>query len=288
MKKRRPPRAWIGTPGLPDPAELTGPRGLTAEVLRGEDNENENENDNENENETATANATTRTRTTARTTTNTSSSALRDWRFYWSLLTPERQARILAVIAARLRSVTVVLDRLIDPHNTAAILRTSEGLGLARAHVISHEAQDALAHRRVTQDAHKWIDVELHASGADAARALREQGYGVWAGHLEEKAILYTELPADRPLALLFGNEHEGPGRETLAACTGTFRIPMAGFTQSLNVSVAAGIALAQAAGARRDHLRAAGDLSESERVLLQERFTLLAAKLARRVKPSS
>jgi len=300
MKKRRPPRAWIGTPGLPDPAELSGPRGLIAEVLSG-DSETETQNENANANETATttttptttATATTTptatTRTTARTTASTSTaSAPRDWRFYWSLLTPERQARILAVIAARLRSVTVVLDRLLDPHNTAAILRTAEGLGLARAHVISHEAQDALAHRRVTQDAHKWLDVELHASGAGAARALREQGYGVWAGRLDDKALLYTELPADRPLALLFGNEHEGPGRETLAACTGTFRIPMAGFTQSLNVSVAAGIALAQAASARRDHLRAAGDLSGSERVLLQERFTLLAARLARRVKAGS
>ncbi len=270
MKKRRPPRAWIGTPGLPDPAELSGPRGLIAEVLGGETTtttatttETANQNDTENEHQHATE---------------------RDWRFFWDLLTPERQARILAVIEARLRSVTVVLDRLIDPHNTAAILRTSEGLGLARAHVVSHEAQDALAHRRVTQDAHKWLDVERHDSGAAAAHELRQQGCEVWAGHLDEKAILYTALPADRPLALLFGNEHEGPSRETLAACTGTFRIPMAGFTQSFNVSVAAGIALAQAARSRREHLQAAGDLSGPERVLLQARFTLLAAKLARRV----
>jgi tRNA (guanosine-2'-O-)-methyltransferase len=191
------------------------------------------------------------------------------------------------VVGARLSSVTVVLDRLLDPHNTAAILRTSEGLGLARAHVISHEQEDALAHRRVTQDAHKWLDVELHASGAAAAQALRARGFEVWAGHLGGEALLYTELPADRPLALLFGNEHEGPSAETLRACTGTFRIPMAGFTQSLNVSVAAGIALAQLAGARRAQLQAAGDLSEPERVLLQERFTLLAAKLFRRVKRS-
>jgi len=212
----------------------------------------------------------------------------RDWRFYWSLFTPERQARILAVVEARLKSVTVALDRLIDPHNTAAILRTSEGLGLAKVHVVSHEAQDALAHRRVTQDAHKWLDIEPHPSGALVARALASRGFEVWAGHLDGRALLYTELPADRPLALLFGNEHEGPSRETLAACTGTFRIPMAGFTQSFNVSVAAGIALSHLVRARRAFLRAAGDLTGAERVLLQERFTLLAAKLARRLKPGA
>ena len=261
MRRRRPPRAWTGTPGAPDPAELAGPAGLTVEVLRGDDD---------------TADAVT------------APASARDWRFYWSLLTPERQARILGVVEARLGSLTVVLDRLLDPHNTAAILRTSEGLGIARAHVISHEEQDALAHRRVTQDAHKWLDVELHASGAAAAQVLQARGFEVWAGHLDDKAILDTALPADRPLALLFGNEHEGPSRETLASCTGSFRIPMAGFTQSFNVSVAAGMALAQAARARRAFLKAAGDLSAPERLLLQERFTLLAAKLARRVKPGA
>lgn len=267
MRRRRPPRAWLGTPGAPDPAELSGPAGLTAEVLRGDGDSGDAGQD---------------------PASPPPASAVRDWRFYWSLLTPERQARILAVVEARLQSLTVVLDRLLDPHNTAAILRTSEGLGLARAHIVSHEEQDALAHRRVTQDAHKWLDVELHASGASAVLALKARGFEVWAGHLDDRALLYTALPADRPLALLFGNEHEGPSRETLAACTGSFRIPMAGFTQSFNVSVAAGMALAQTARARREFLHAAGDLSAAERVLLQERFTLLAAKLARRVKPGA
>ena len=157
-----------------NPAELCGPVGLTTELLRG---------DFEDDGEPA---------------------ADGNWRFFWNLLTDERKSRILSVIAARLQSVTVVLDRLVDPHNTAAILRTSEGLGLATAHVVSHEDQDALAHRRVTQDAHKWLEVEPHPSGAAAAQALRVRGFEVWAGHLDDKAILYSELPADRPLALLF------------------------------------------------------------------------------------
>jgi hypothetical protein len=59
----------------------------------------------------------------------------------------------------------------------------------------------------------------------------------------------------------------------------------MAGFTQSFNVSVAAGIALAHLASARRRHLGRAGDLPEAARVALRDKFTLLAARLARRVK---
>jgi tRNA (guanosine-2'-O-)-methyltransferase len=281
VKKRRPPRAWVGAAKPPDPAELGGPRGLTAEVLRGDGEVSENAPDSRGSAPPPDSDRFMPVRQPS------DSAPLRDWRFYWDLLSEDRRARILSVIAARLGSLTVVLDRLLDPHNTAAILRTSEGLGVARAHIVSHESQDALAHRRVTQDADKWLDVELHASGAAAATALRNRGFDVWAGHLDPNAIVYTELPADRPIALLFGNEHEGPSSETLAACTGTFRIPMAGFTQSFNVSVAAGIALAHIAGKRRAHLNAAGDLPEPARVELQQRFTLLAAKLARRLKPS-
>lgn len=254
MSHRRPPRPWIGPARPVEAAELEGPRGLTQEVLRG-DGEGE------------------------------LPPAGEEAAFWWAQLTPERQARIQSVVEARLRSVTVVLDRLVDPHNTAAILRTAEGVGLAQAHLVLHESGDAVAHRRVTQDAHKWLDVCPHPSGAAAAQALRAEGYEVWAGHLGSEARLYTALPADRAVALLFGNEHEGPSPETLAACTGTFRIPMAGFTQSFNVSVAAGMALAHLTAARRRHLGAAGDLSAPQRVQLRDRFTLLAAKLARRVK---
>ena len=180
MSRRRPTRAWVGSSVPIDASELTGPRGLVQEVLDGRPEDHAGE---------LSENAA----------------------FYWKLLSEARQQRILSVIDARLSSVAVVLDRLLDPHNTAAILRTSEGLGLARVHVIPHEVDDALAHRRVTQDAHKWVSVEQHESGAAAALALRAQGFEVWAGHLDEKAVLFTELPDDRPVALLFGNEHEGP-----------------------------------------------------------------------------
>src|SRR5262249_30216334 len=155
-----------------DPAELLGPRGLTEEVLRGEEGEPAAP-------ETSAA-------------------------FYWSLLTPERRERIQPVVDARVQSVTLVLDQPLHPHNTPADLRTPRGLGISRAPVTAHAAGDAVAHRRVTQDAHKWLDIEPHASGAGAADSLRASGYEVWAGHLDASARLYTELPADRPVALLF------------------------------------------------------------------------------------
>jgi len=70
-------------------------------------------------------------------------------------------------------------------------------------------------------------------------------------------------------LALVFGNEKEGLSPEVLAQCDGTFRIPMFGFAQSLNVSVAAGIALYCVASARRRLLGRPGDLSPSAQAAL-------------------
>ena len=252
MKRHRPVRAWIGKAHT-DPAELCGPRGLVEEVLSEDAGPVEPD-------------------------------AADDDAFFASLLTPERLARIDAVIEARLQSVTVVLDRLVDPHNVAAILRTSEGLGLCAVHVVPGADDDGLAHRKVTQDAHKWIDVVAHDSGADAARALAARGFAVFAGHLERGARPPADLPTGRPLALLFGHEHEGPSRETLEACTGTFRIPMAGFTQSFNVSVAAGIALSQICAGRRAFLKKPGDLDVPQKQAFRSRYLRLEAKLARRL----
>ncbi|HEY6051143.1 MAG TPA: RNA methyltransferase, partial [Thermoanaerobaculia bacterium] len=233
--------------------ELAGPRGLTDEVLAESEDARE-------------------------------SPIEGDDAFWMSLLTPRRLARIESVLEARLESVTVVLDRLLDPHNLAAILRTSEGLGLCEAHVVPNADGDKGAHRRVTQDADKWLEVVPHVSGAEAARALAARGFSVWAGHLDPAARSYASLPADGPVALLFGHEHEGPSPETLAACAGAFRIPMAGFTQSFNVSVAAGIALSQICTARRAFLRTAGDLSPDHKARLRSRYLKLAAGLSQRL----
>lgn len=261
MSRRRPIRAWLGTRVAADPGELLGPRGLTDEVLRGEGLEPDAAAE-----ELGAADG--------------AGDA-----FYRSLLTEARLARIEAVVAARLSSVSLVLDRLLDPHNVAAALRTAEGLGLLRVHVVPHEEAALVAHRRVTQDAHKWIEVREHPSGAAAARALRAQGFAVYAGHLDDAALPLHQIPAAGPVALLFGNEHEGPSAETLSACSGMFRIPMAGFSQSFNVSVAAAIALARMAEARRAALGRPGDLDEPARNALRSRYLRLAAKLARRLR---
>ena len=280
-RSRRPPRAWIGPIRAVDPTELVGPRGLTEEVLAGPGDEDE---PGEIVGSATVGTAIIGAPAVHPDAPGAAGESAAD-AFHRSLMSEQRLARIESVIAARLRSVTVVLDRLLDPHNVAAILRTAEGLGIGSAQIVPHADGDPTTHRRVTRDADKWLEVKTPASGAEAAHALRAQGFSVYAGHLGEDSLLMQDLPVDRPIALLFGNEHEGPSPETLAAVTGSFRIPMAGFTQSFNVSVAAAIALFGVAQKRRAFLNRPGDLDLAEQAALRSRFLRLGAKLARRIR---
>jgi tRNA (guanosine-2'-O-)-methyltransferase len=84
------------------------------------------------------------------------------------------------------------------------------------------------------------------------------------AAHLEA-ADPIGDLDLTRRTALVFGNEREGVSAEMLAVCDGRMVIPMAGFTQSFNISVAAAIALYHVHRVRQETGRA-GDLSPAER----------------------
>ncbi|MHB8420946.1 MAG: TrmH family RNA methyltransferase [Myxococcales bacterium] len=196
------------------------------------------------------------------------------------LLLERRIERIDCVVADRLPSPVLVLEGVHDPHNLAAVLRTAEGLGLQEVHVIAgprgfHPSQ------AVTQGADKWLDVCAHRDAAGCAGVLRERGFRLYASMLDERSITLEELPASPKLAIVLGNEHAGVSPDLAALCDGGFRIPMHGFTQSFNVSVAAGIALHHIATASR---RRGVRLSEPARRALRERFYALAVKQGRRL----
>jgi tRNA (guanosine-2'-O-)-methyltransferase len=183
------------------------------------------------------------------------------------LLTDERRARIASVIATRTRSIVPVLDGLLDPHNIAAVLRSAEAFGVHEVHVIENAAA-LMATRRVAQGTERWIDVVRHATAAECVRALREQGYRVYVAAMDG-AVHPNDLQAMPRVAVVFGNEHLGVSSEMRALADGTYTIPMLGFVQSLNVSVAAAITLFAARTGRQ------GDLSAEQRLDLHARFAM-------------
>jgi tRNA (guanosine-2'-O-)-methyltransferase len=190
------------------------------------------------------------------------------------LVNAERRARLHAVIANRLASVSVVFEAPHDPHNGAAVVRSCEGFGVSTLHVV--ESREAfLVATSVARSAEKWVDVRCHSTPAAAVQAVRAAGMELVAARADGE-MLPNELAFIERVALVLGNERDGIGNELGAACKRSVRVPMRGFVESLNVSVTAAILLSAATTGRR------GDLDELSRRRLYARglyFSLTRAE---------
>ena len=194
-------------------------------------------------------------------------------------ITERRKHRIDEVIGRRTRNLVLVLEGVHDPHNVAACMRSAEGLGLQEVHVIAPE--NYTPHKKVCQGADKWLDIHRHPSPESAAAALRGRGFSLHAAALTPDAVPIDALDFSGPMALVLGNEHEGVSEVLQCLCDGPFMIPMRGFTQSFNVSVATGICLYHAVRARSAALGPAGDLDPADRSTLHRRWVELSVPRA-------
>lgn len=180
-----------------------------------------------------------------------------------------RLARIEQVLAHRLQGVTVVLVRLYDPHNGAAVLRTAEGMGLQDVHAVEAADQPFRASPKVTIGCDKWLDVHRHADMATCRRVLVEQDFELW-GAVVGATRAVTDIPHDRKVALVFGNERDGLSDEERALCDAEFRLPMWGFSESYNLSVSVGMSLHHVVPRYRGRLDGTGDLPEDRKARLR------------------
>lgn len=174
-------------------------------------------------------------------------------------LTEERRrARLSAVIGERVGSVTLLMDAPQDPHNAAAALRSADAFGLPELHVVPREEPFEFG-RKVSQGTERWVEVVLHESPSTAVTALRARGYTLVSTH-PEGALTPEDLPRIERLCLVVGNETDGISQALASAADTSVRVPMRGFVESLNLSVAAALLL------RAATLGRAGDLSSAER----------------------
>ncbi len=187
------------------------------------------------------------------------------------LLSEQRLKRIEHVVAGRLRSVIAVLEEVYDPHNASAVLRTAEAFGTQEVHFIEHEPRFSAA-SRVTQGTDRWLDIVHHGSSQECVHHLHERGYVIFvADGNATDAISLREIASRDKVAVVFGNEHSGVSQEVRALVDGEVAIPMGGFVESLNLSVAAAVVLHALTQDR------SGDLSDEDMQQLKARFMCLS-----------
>ena len=180
------------------------------------------------------------------------------------------------------------MDRVNKLHNFSAILRNCDAVGVLEAHAVLPESEPDI-HHGVSAGAARWVPVRIHEDTLPAVGALQERGFQVLAAHFSGDAVDYREVDYTRPTALLMGAELYGVSDEGLAAADRHVVIPMHGFVQSLNVSVATALLLFEAARQREAEGMYAGPrLPEPEfrRVLFEWAYPREAAAFRDRGEP--
>lgn len=200
-------------------------------------------------------------------------------------LTDHRKKRIDEVVNHRTFTVVTVLDGIYDLGNAAAVLRSAEGLGYQVAHVVDTQPNHKTS-SRITQGADKWMDVHRWEDPAQCVRHVQNQGYRVVATDLEADCPL-EEIDFTEPTALVFGNEKDGISDQVRRMADRRCIIPVRGFVQSFNISVAAAMSLYAAMRQRIEALGHHGDLSEPQRRILKAHFYIRATRDAKRLVPS-
>jgi tRNA (guanosine-2'-O-)-methyltransferase len=189
------------------------------------------------------------------------------------VVTSKRLERIQDVARTRTDSLVLVLDRIVDPHNSSAVLRSADAFGVQKVHVIVGE-RGFRASRGVSKGTHRWLDVVRYETADACARRLRDEGYAIFVAAMGGETHL-EDLRVRPRLAVVFGNEHRGVSPEMRNLADGTFSIPMCGFVESLNISVAAAITMQTLSGDGRARL------PEARRRELEARFLMNSVRNA-------
>jgi tRNA (guanosine-2'-O-)-methyltransferase len=163
-------------------------------------------------------------------------------------MTPERNERILTVLAKRQPGLTVVLENVNDPHNISAVMRTCDAVGIQEIYILNtkigaHEMWSAKA----SSSAVNWLTIHQFTNLEECIAALRKNFDKIYTTHLSTDAVGLYELNFLENVALVFGNEHDGCSNEIIALADGNFIIPQVGMIKSLNISVACAVSVYEA-----------------------------------------
>jgi tRNA (guanosine-2'-O-)-methyltransferase len=159
----------------------------------------------------------------------------------------QRVDKIKNVLAHRQPDLTVVLENIHDPHNVSAVIRSCDAVGVMRVELLYTRERFPRIGKKSSSSASKWLERRKHTSVKDCYAALRSDGFVICATRLGPLSVALYDLDLTKKVALVFGNEHRGVSDEAAENADISFRIPMFGMLQSLNVSVACAVSLYEA-----------------------------------------
>ncbi len=161
--------------------------------------------------------------------------------------TENRLKRFEDVLQHRTRHLTVVLEDIYQPHNAAAVLRSCDCFGIQDVHVIENQNKFE-ANPDVELGSLKWITMHNYNQNenntADCIASLKKNGYKIVVTSPHKNDCTIEELDITSKTALFFGTEMRGATPVAFEQADAFVKIPMVGFTESLNISVSAAVTL--------------------------------------------
>ena len=196
-----------------------------------------------------------------------------------SYLTERRKELFTEVSSKRTKHFTVVTEDVYQLHNTSAVMRSCDVFGIQDLHVIEEKLGKKID-REIAMGAQKWVNIHRHHSTDVCIDVLKKEGYQIIATSPHNKATELSEFDITKKSAFFFGKEKEGLSNTVLNNADGFLKIPMYGFTESLNISVSAAIIL-QSVVTRLKDSNIDWKLTESEKKELIFHWTKMTIKSA-------
>ena len=167
--------------------------------------------------------------------------------FLMEFVSVNKSEKFYSHIENRTRHITIVLEDIFQPHNASAVLRSCDCFGIQDVHIIENQNKYEV-NPDVALGSSKWLSLNKYNKQVNntiaCLESLKNEGYRIIATTPDNNDFTPDDLPLDPKFALVFGTEMKGLSPEALALTDEFIRIPMVGFTESLNISVSAAILL--------------------------------------------
>ncbi|MEM7424818.1 MAG: RNA methyltransferase [Pseudomonadota bacterium] len=164
-----------------------------------------------------------------------------------SFMTDQRIERMNAILAERTQYISVVIEDIFQAHNISAVLRSCDCFGIQDVHIMQGKNKYQV-NSEISLGSSKWVSTHLYdkkdKSIASLYASLRQKGYRIVATSPHAKSIAPQDIDLSSPLALIMGAEAQGLSEEAFLEADECIKIPMYGFTESFNISVATAIIL--------------------------------------------
>ena len=158
-------------------------------------------------------------------------------------LTDKRKERFTKVLANRTKHFTVATEDVYQLHNTSAVMRSCDVFGIQEVNIVE-EVNSKSIDREIAMGAQKWVDLNRYHTTKACIKDIKAKGYNIVATTPHADDCDLIDFDISQKSCFFFGRETEGLSQQVIDNADSFLKIPMVGFTESLNISVSAAIIL--------------------------------------------